>query len=242
MKICVAQTRAAKGNVPANLANHKKWIDVAISHRAAMIFFPELSVTGYEPELARGLATDHDDRRLDDLHHISNTHEIAIAVGAPIKSDTGIMIGMIVFQPGKPRQTYCKQQLHADELPYFVSGGGQLIFTIGGRKIAPSICFESLQASHAKKAYQLGAGIYVAIVAKSQEGVEKALRHYPGIAKKYSMPVLMANCVGYCDNFEGAGQSSVWTKSGKLIGQLDDKSEGLLIFDAETEEIVEKTL
>jgi predicted amidohydrolase len=56
------------------------------------------------------------------------------------------------------------------------------------------------------------------------------------------MPVLMANCVGFCDNFLSVGQSAVWTKDGKLVGQLDDKTQGILIFDTETEEIVERVL
>ena len=56
------------------------------------------------------------------------------------------------------------------------------------------------------------------------------------------MPVLMSNCVGFCDNFLSVGKSSIWTKKGNLIGQLDDKTEGILIFDTETEEIIEKKI
>jgi predicted amidohydrolase len=85
----------------------------------------------------------------------------------------------------------------------------------------------------------LGATIYVASVAKSAKGVEKAFAHYPVIAKQYAMPVLMANCVGFCDNFFSVGKSAVWTKEGKLVGELDDKREGILIFDTETEVVIE---
>lgn len=53
------------------------------------------------------------------------------------------------------------------------------------------------------------------------------------------MPVLMANSVGFSDDFEGAGQSAVWCKKGNLIKQLDNKLEGLLIFDTETEAVTE---
>jgi predicted amidohydrolase len=52
----------------------------------------------------------------------------------------------------------------------------------------------------------------------------------------------MANSVGFCDNFLSVGQSSVWNKKGELVGQLDDKSEGVLVFDTETEEIEKCTL
>ena len=56
------------------------------------------------------------------------------------------------------------------------------------------------------------------------------------------MPVLMSNAVGFCDNFLSVGKSAVWTKKGELAGQLDDKMEGILIFDTATEEIVLKHL
>jgi predicted amidohydrolase len=82
----------------------------------------------------------------------------------------------------------------------------------------------------------------VASVVKSKNGIDKAMIHYLEIAKKFSMPVLMSNCVGFCDNFQSVGKSSVWSKQGNLVGQLDDKLEGILIFDTETEEVIEQTL
>ena len=56
------------------------------------------------------------------------------------------------------------------------------------------------------------------------------------------MPVLMSNCVGFCDNFESVGQSSVWTKQGNLAGQLNEKNEGILIFDTETQVITKQII
>jgi predicted amidohydrolase len=119
-----------------------------------------------------------------------------------------------------------------------VNGEKQLILTVNNKKIAPAICFESLQAEHAEHASQLGAEIYLASVAKSQSGINKALIQYPEIAKKYSMSVLMSNCIGFCDNFQSAGQSAVWNQEGKLVSQLDDHSEGIILFDTETKEAI----
>lgn len=242
MKIAVAQTRPIKGDISANIKTHKKLIDFAISHKADTIFFPELSVTGYEPELAKELSTNQDDKKFDDFQEISNKNKITIGLGMPTKTNSGIKISMIIFQPDTPRQTYSKQQLHSDEFPYFVNGDKQIILTVDNKQIAPAICYESLQTDHSDNANKLGAEIYVASVAKSQNGIDKAMTHYPAVAKKFSMPVLMSNCVGYCDNFESVGKSSVWTKQGNLVGQLNEKLEGILIFDTETEEVIEQTL
>jgi predicted amidohydrolase len=84
--------------------------------------------------------------------------------------------------------------------------------------------------------------IYASSVAKSENGVDKAEQHYPVIAGKYAMTVLMANCVGHCDNFQSAGKSAIWNDKGNLAGQLNDKNEGLLIFDTAAEEMIKKIL
>lgn len=242
MKISVAQIRPTKGDIAKNFLAHKKMIRLAVTYKADCIFFPELSLTGYEPELAKELAKNQDDEIFDDFQEISNDNNITIGIGVPTTASSGIQISMLIFQPNSPIQTYSKQQLHPDEFPYFVNGDNQIILTINNKKVAPAICYESLQTSHSDKANQLGAEIYVASVAKSQNGINNAINHYPIIARKYSMPVLMSNCVGFCDNFQSVGKSSVWTKQGNLVGQLDDRQEGVLIFDSETEKIIEQTI
>jgi predicted amidohydrolase len=237
MKISVAQTKPIKGNIAENIVAHIKLINLAISHNADAIFFPELSLTGYEPELAKELATNQDDVLFNNFQEISNKNNITIGIGMPTKSISGIKISMIILQPNKPIQTYSKQQLHSDEKPYFVNGDEQIIIEIGNIKVAPAICYESLQFDHSESSFKLGADVYIASVAKSQNGIEKAMTHYPAVAKKFSIPVIMSNCVGQCDDFISVGQSAVWTIQGKLAGQLDDKSKGLLIFDTENEKV-----
>ena len=242
MKIAVAQIRPFRGNMAKNILVHKKAIDLAVVHQVDGLFFPELSLTGYEPALARELAKDPNDPLFDQFQEISDAHGLTLGIGAPTKADSGIRVSMLVFQPSRPKQVYSKQQLHADELPYFVSGKEQMMLTVNNEKVAPAICYESLQTSHVDTAAGLGAEVYIASVAKSQNGVDKAIKHYPAIARKHAMPVLMSNCLGFCDNFLSVGRSAVWTKHGRLAGQLDDKNEGILVFDTETEKVVEVML
>ena len=65
MKICAAQTKPVKGDIQSNIDNHKKIIAMAVSNGADIIIFPELSLTGYEPELSKELATSQNDSRFD---------------------------------------------------------------------------------------------------------------------------------------------------------------------------------
>lgn len=234
MKICLAQTKAIKGNIERNIEDHKKWIELAVAQKADLIVFPELSLTGYEPELAAELATDQSDNRLNDFQAMSDWNKIVIGVGLPTRSPSGIFISMVIFQPNKEGLTYSKQKLHADEEPYFIAGCNQVLLNIKDKKIALAICYESLQPKHAANAYSLGADIYLASVAKSQSGIEKVTTHFPNIAAKYAMPVLLCNSIGYCDNFESAGQTAVWDENGSLLAQLDSQNEGILCYDTET--------
>lgn len=238
MRIGIAQLRPVKGDLITNINAHKALIDKAVALRLDALFFPELSLTGYEPELADTLATTPADPQLLVFEQLSRTHRMTLGVGLPIRTDAGIQIGMVVFRPDAPRQTYAKQLLHADELPYFVPSKGQLILSFGALKVAPAICYESLQPQHAEQAHALGAGVYVASVAKSRAGVEKAYRHYPVVARTYAMPVLMANCVGFCDNFEAVGSSAIWNQRGELVQKLNETDEGVLVWDSESGEVV----
>jgi predicted amidohydrolase len=188
------------------------------------------------------LATNQNDNRLDIFQETSDKNKIIIGLGLPTATESQIRISMIISEPNKPRQTYSKQQLHSDEFPYFENGVKQVIIKTNDKNIALAICYESLQPTHSENAFKLGADVYLASVAKPAKGVKNAFDHYPSIAKQYAMPVLMANCVGFCDNFLSGGKSAVWTKEGELVGQLDDKTEGILIFDTETEVIVSRIL
>lgn len=242
MKIGVAQTRPARGDIPANIAHHKKLIGLAILHAADLIIFPELSLTGYEPKLAKELAIDPDDPWLEDFQKISDAKDIMIGVGMPVRSEAGILIGMFLFQPHRSRQLYTKQYLHADEEPYFVNGRQSVFLSGGGNRIAPAICYELSVPEHAENAFRNGANIYMASVAKTAAGVVKAAETLSGIADRYAMTVLMSNCVGPCDDFESGGKTAVWYQGGILAGQLDDTHEGILVMDTDTQELITQTL
>lgn len=236
MRISIAQTRQIKGDIQRNIENHKKLINLAVSAKADMIFFSELSLTGYESELAKDLATHADDSRFDTFQETSNKHHITIAAGIPIKSEKGTHISLVIFQPHQPRLTYSKQYLHSDELPFFVNGDKPVFLSNGKEKIAPAICYELSVPEHAEHANANQATIYIASVAEHADGIARSDKKLPAIAQKYGMIVLRANSIGPNDNFYSAGHSAIWDKKGNLLGQLNEE-EGLLMLDTATNEI-----
>mgnify|MGYP000459941557 CR=1 FL=1 len=230
MKICLAQIASVKGDIAANIANHKKLINQAVKESADLVIFPELSLTGYEPDLAIDLAIHLNDNRLDCFQEISNTENIIIGVGAPLKAEQGIYISLILFQPQQARNSYSKQYLHEDEEPFFVCGPQASGVLNTEPPIALAICYEISIPAHAEGASQHGASIYISSVAKTPSGVKKAHQRVSEIASEHGMTVFMSNCVGPCDGDIGGGQSGIWNEHGELVDVLGDQDEGFLIY------------
>jgi len=241
MRICVAQTRPRRGDIDRNIECHRRLIDLAIANGADTIFFPELSITGYEPELAGELATHLDDSRLDVFQEIADSRRITTGVGVPTRNQPRPSITMVLFQPHEARQTYSKKYLHGDEEPFFSSGQSSVGLIGEASNIALAICYEISVPEHAQHAFESGAQIYVASVAKTVRGVETAAQRLSDIARQYSMTVLMSNCVGESGDGICGGKSAVWNHRGLLLGQLNNTSEGVLVFDTDTQEVLQQT-
>lgn len=101
MKIAIAQIEPVKGDIGQNLDNHLRFIGAALEKKVDLIMFPELSLTGYELDLARELTTTSYDGRLTPLQEISDKNNIIIAAGLPTINGHKLFISMIIIQPGK---------------------------------------------------------------------------------------------------------------------------------------------
>lgn len=242
MKICVAQTRPVKGDIDKNIGKHDQFIDLASSCGAALIIFPELSLTGYEPSLAKKLAADLMDPRFDCFQTISDRKQLIIGAGMPTRNKEGICISMLLFQPNKERQIYSKKYIHPDEEGVFIAGDGANGILGDNPKVALAICYEISVPAHALKAARLEADIYIASVAKSEKGIKDAGSRLASIASQHSMTVLMANSVGPSEGFISAGNTAIWDHSGLVAAQLNESNEGILMIDTKTNVIIEKIL
>lgn len=235
MKLAIAQLAPVKGNVDENIKAHCQAAMKASESGAEFVLFSELSLTGYEPDLATELAMTPADPRLNELQDAADKYKVSLCVGLPLladaNSENGIEIGMLLFTPNAPVHKYAKQCLHADEFPFFVAGQECAVFSEYGEVLAPAICYESMLESHASEAAEKATTVYLASVAKDQPGIEKASTHYPFIASKHNMMVVMSNSVGPCDNFVAAGQSGVWSATGEQLSVLGASQEALLVLD-----------
>ena len=237
MRIAVAQINTARGNVQANINKHIHWIERAVSFGTDMIVFPELSLTSYEPSLAKNVCTVIYDERFDVFQERSDEHQTVIGAGAPLKTEKGLTISMILFQSRQPRITYSKKYLHVSEEPFFVGGENFPTLHCKGVDVALAICYETSVPEHEKVAFKTGAKVYVGSVVKVNRIIEAGLSRFSEIAEANAALVLMANAVGECEDGDSAGMSSVWNEKGVLLGQLNSTGEGILIVDTETRQI-----
>lgn len=240
MRIAIAQTKSLKGAIAANLSKHLRFVQRAIKENADLVVFPELSLSNYEPILAKKLACDPLNPLFNSLQKLADQSGINIGAGMPIKRAEGTVIAMLLFQANAARHVHEKQILHADELPYFCPGKSPTYLQIKGYKVAFGICFEAVQEEHFLNALHNGAQVYVASVAKEKTGMVQAAQYFQKTAKKHATPILVSNGIGKCHQFTSSGSSAVWDEKGNQLNMLSDEQEGLLTYDLKTGEINSK--
>jgi predicted amidohydrolase len=241
MKIAIVQFKPTKGDIEKNIETHQEWIEQAARFNVHMIVFPELSLTGYEPELAAALATHKNDERFDCFQKLSDLHGITIGVGAPTREQNKLHISMILFQPQKERSTYSKQYLYHTEISIFSPATNPFVLPIESEIVAPAICYELSNPGHVAYAAQNHATMYVASVLNSVNGIDSDQQKLSAIAQKYNLTTFMANYIGESGGYQCAGRSSVWGPDGKQIIELGADEEGLIVFDTQTKEALKQT-
>ena len=234
MILAAAQTQPHRQDLFSNFEEHLHLIKIAVKEKADLIIFPEMSITGYERELAASQAFIENDPRLEPLKKLSNEHEITIVVGAPIRVGEELYIGSFILQPNQKETNYLKQFLHDGEEKFFSSTfDANPIIDIKGKRAALAICADIDHHSHAANAHKNGADIYLASIFFTPNGIHEAHETLSSYAKQYQMEILMANYGGESWGMAAGGRSGFWDKKGELITKLFDQGSGLVIVEEE---------
>ena len=227
-KVAVAQTASVKGDVQANIETHLQVVKAAAEKGVLYLVFPELSLTGYEPELAKELAITRDDQRLAPLIEAASTHNIHIGVGAPVQQDGLIFIGLFVVSPTGNIEIYYKIHLHPGEDKYFAPGQKHHLFELSGQRIANAICADTNHPDHVQRCSELGADVYMAGVLITPEGYQEdteALRLY---SQEFNLLVAMANHSQPTGGWLPAGKSAIWF-DGELLACANENQNALVV-------------
>ncbi|SHO56335.1 carbon-nitrogen hydrolase family protein [Vibrio quintilis] len=227
-KIAVAQIPSVKGDIFQNIENHLNAIDIAARYKTSIIIFPELSLTGYEPQLASSLALTASDERLNPLAKSACENAIWIVAGAPLLSESGLHIGSLIFGPNGSISTYSKMNLHPGEDQYFVRGDEPKILKIQDQKVAIAICADANNPLHAKSYAENSATVYAAGVFVTDGGYNSDTQKMQEYAEEHDLLVVMANHNKPTGGWEPVGKSATWSKDG-LLGVASKEKDSIIL-------------
>lgn len=219
MIIAAAQLRCAAGDIDVNIQRHLQTAEQAAAHHVDFLLFPELSLTGYEPDLAGQLAITLQDPRLAELRESAIKHQMTLVCGAPLRSSDAdaLYIGAIIFAPDGTLYSYTKQHLHGPEAAIFTAGQGGPLIQVQQHQIGLAICADILSETHPQHAADCGATVYAAgvLISKKSYPLESGmLQRY---AEKHRMVVILSNHCAPTGGWEPAGHSAIWDESGRLV-------------------------
>ncbi|MFJ3159149.1 carbon-nitrogen hydrolase family protein [Streptomyces kanasensis] len=241
MIVAAAQFSAVPGDVEANVRTMTGLLRGAAGAR--VVVFPELALTGYEPELVdrdRRLWTDGDDPRLDPLRDACRAVGAAAVVNgaAPGEApgDRRPCLTSFVFGPdGSLLARYDKRHLYEAEAEVFAAGTRDGRFTLDGQRFALATCFDNHFPEVGERAAADGCRVYLASsLYGTGDGVRQRATVYPAVARDHGMYVVLANHVGPAGPWTGCGRSAVWGPDGGLLAEADATAPALVRAEVRT--------
>jgi predicted amidohydrolase len=240
--LAAAQTIPKRGDVEANLEGHIRLIHAAAEGQARVLVFPELSLTGYELDLAEDLAFSESDPRLAPLIELASSYKMTLIVGAPVRIEPRLHIGAFILSPDRSVDLYTKHRLGAfpsdaspdglvppAEATVFHPGHRNPLLRFDGNTAAVAVCADIGRPSHPREAADRGARNYLASMFVIPADLEQETARLRGYGVKHSMAVVFANFGGPTGGLPSGGSSAIMSEKGQLLSQLPATGAGLAI-------------
>jgi predicted amidohydrolase len=240
--IAAAQTIPVSGDVAANLEQHLRLVHAVADERVHVLVFPELSLTGYELDVADALAFSETDSRLSPLVDASASSSTILIVGAPAKIGSQLHIGAFIISPNGSVEVHTKKHLGAfpktvspdgvvppPEDSVFQPGERRPLIRFQGNTAAVGVCAESLREAHAQQAAEQGANTYLTSHFGIPLDVDFRAAILGGHAARHGMAVAFANYGGPTGGLSAGGKTAVWSERGALLAALDREGAGVVV-------------
>lgn len=230
MIVAAAQFQPIKGDITRNFQQHVRMIHAAAAEQVDVLLFPELSLTGYEPELAVQLALTMQNSVILELNALAREYQMVIIAGAPLRQQHGLpQLSSFVLDPARALFSYSKMNLHPSEERFFAPGATPALFDYQHHRFGLAICADHGNPQHAAALAEAGAVIYLNPVLVSANGYEKNTQQLRTYAKQHRMAVVMANFYGVSGGWETIGKSVIYDESGAVVAQAATQGECLVI-------------
>ena len=240
--IAAAQTVPVRNDVEANTDQHLRLVRAAAEHDVQVVAFPELSLTGYELDVAGELSFSTSDSRLAPLVEAARAHAVIVIAGAPVRVDGKLHIGAFIVYPDGTVDLYTKHHLGAfsrsdnpegtvppPEATVFEAGDSNPLVRLGKKTGAVAICADWTRPSHPANAAARGAKVYLAGMFTIPSDVAVVMAGLKTYAEHHGLTVVYANYGGPTGGLPSAGRSAIWSESGELLVQLGPAGAGLAL-------------
>ena len=243
LRVALAQINATVGDIAGNAAKIAGHTAAARDEGAALVVFPELSLSGYPPEdlLLKTAFLEEAGAALEDL--AAQTRGIVALVGFP-ESAEDVYNSAAVLADGEVAAVYRKMYLPNygvfDEQRYFQSGAEAAIFELNGIPIGLSICEDiwepgppamSEALAGAQLIVNLSASPYRAGYGRGRERmlVQRALDNLASI--------VFVNTVGGQDELVFDGHSLAVDQDGRVLARCPQFEESLTLCTIDPREV-----
>ncbi|MDX1800013.1 MAG: NAD+ synthase [Marinobacter sp.] len=233
-RVVMAQIDFLVGDIPGNtqkvITAARQAVD---AHRANVVVFPELCLTGYPPEdlLLRPSLDVRVSEAIDAL--IAERLPVTIVVGAPLREQGLLYNAALVIADGAVTARYFKQfppnyQVF-DEKRYFAAGQETCVVTIHGVPVGLTVCEDIWSDGPVERAAAAGARLILNLNASPYD-IDKQARRKALLerkARENRVSIVYVNLVGGQDELVFDGGSLVFDHSGALAVESPQFSEGL---------------
>ena len=206
---------------------------------AQLVFFPELTLTGYPPDdlLLRPDFIAAVEQGIERI--AAETRGITVIVGAPLLEAGCLYNAACVIRNGAVAARYAKHELPTygvfDDLRYFMPGTEPCVVDVDGCRVAVTICEDAWHAAPVGEAARAGADVIVNLNASPFD-------HYKGSARESvlrdriaetGLPILYCNMAGGQDEVVYDGGSCAFDGGGALMTRAPHFDTGLYPVDIE---------
>ncbi|MEP7270236.1 MAG: nitrilase-related carbon-nitrogen hydrolase [Acidobacteriota bacterium] len=264
MKIAIAQIASVVGDLEANLNQHLQIVEHAVTARADLVIFPELSLTGYDVrERAPEFAVNAQSSRLRPIVEASaeiDVHLGFIEQGDDFRIFNSSLYAARGFVRAVHRKTYLPTYGRFDEGRYFAAGDTVRAFDlcadesrlakssgVGTLRTGSIICEELWHPSVAWLLGQDGAQLLLVQAAASVPSgsapgaVPAALQSWEALAVSAAIScgafVVVANRVGSEADFNYFGCSFVANPTGEVTARAEGAESKVLLVEADFAEV-----
>jgi NAD+ synthase (glutamine-hydrolysing) len=248
LRVALAQIDPTVGDIRGNARKISEHTSAAREQGAALVVFPELTISGYPPEdlLLKTSFLDQVGEALEDL--AAQTRGIVALVGFPERADD-VYNSAAVLADGEVAAVYRKMYLPNygvfDEQRYFQSGSEAGIFELNGIPIGVSICEDIWEPGPPAMTEALaGAQVIVNLSASPYRagyghGRERMLMQR---AVDNLAAVVFVNTVGGQDELVFDGHSLAIDQDGRVLARCPQFEECLALCTIDPREVVSARL